>query len=100
MSSYYLLAFSARWIGNHGFSIGIDDVQPGEHLNYQKSRRIDEGYGNCNELIQQYNKGKLKLQPGCDSAQTLEAGITGELNKIRETTANVRIYFRLIYSIP
>ena len=97
--SYYLHGFSARWIGNHGFSIGIDDVQPGELLNDQKSKRIDEGYENCDELIQQYYKGQLKLQPGCDAAQTLEAGVTGVLNKIRETTANVRIHFRLIYSI-
>lgn len=84
-----LAKLSARWIGNHGFSIGIDDVQPGGLLNDQKSKRIEEGYENCHELIQQYNKGKLKLQPGCNAAQTLEAEITGVLNKIRETTANV-----------
>ncbi|RVX22922.1 DNA-directed RNA polymerase III subunit 1 [Vitis vinifera] len=87
-SSCHLIP-SARWIGNHGFSIGIDDVQPGGLLNDQKSKRIEEGYENCHELIQQYNKGKLKLQPGCNAAQTLEAEITGVLNKIRETTANV-----------
>ncbi|KAJ9698281.1 hypothetical protein PVL29_007388 [Vitis rotundifolia] len=91
-----LAKLSARWIGNHGFSIGIDDVQPGGLLNDQKSERIEEGYENCHELIHQYNKGKLKLQPGCNAAQTLEAEITGVLNKIRETTANVRINFRLI----
>ncbi|CAL5419427.1 unnamed protein product [Camellia sinensis] len=84
-----LVASSARWIGNHGFSIGIDDVQPGGRLNENKSSRILEGYGKCDELIQSYNKGMLKLQPGCDAAQTLEAQITGVLNNIRETTAKV-----------
>lgn len=84
-----LAKLSARWIGNHGFSIGIDDVQPGGRLNENKSARILEGYGKCDELIQSYNKGMLKLQPGCDAAQTLEAQITGVLNNIRETTAKV-----------
>ncbi|OVA18215.1 RNA polymerase [Macleaya cordata] len=84
-----LAKLSARWIGNHGFSIGVDDVQPGELLNHQKKARIEEGYEACYELIRSYNKGNLKLQPGCDAAQTLEAEITGVLNKIRETTAKV-----------
>ncbi|XP_052199339.1 DNA-directed RNA polymerase III subunit 1 isoform X2 [Diospyros lotus] len=84
-----LAKLSARWIGNHGFSIGIDDVQPGERLNENKKARIQEGYWKCDELIQSYNKGMLKLQPGCDAAQTLEAQITGVLNNIRETTAKV-----------
>lgn len=84
-----LAKLSARWIGNHGFSIGIDDVQPGERLNKNKRARVLEGYGQCDELIQSYSKGQLKLQPGCDAAQTLEAQITGVLNSIRETAASV-----------
>ncbi|KAE9463493.1 hypothetical protein C3L33_04598, partial [Rhododendron williamsianum] len=84
-----LAKLSARWIGNHGFSIGIDDVQPGGRLNENKRARILEGYGKCDELIQSYNKGMLKLQPGCDAAQTLEAQISSFLNNIRETTAKV-----------
>ncbi|XP_057978200.1 DNA-directed RNA polymerase III subunit 1 [Malania oleifera] len=84
-----LAKLSARWIGNHGFSIGIDDVQPGELLNMRKRETILEGYENCDELIQSYNEGKLKLQPGCDAAQTLEARITDVLNKIREATGKV-----------
>ncbi|KAK9279694.1 hypothetical protein L1049_013374 [Liquidambar formosana] len=84
-----LAKLSARWIGNHGFSIGIDDVQPGERLNGQKSEKISDGYGDCDRLIGSYNEGKLTLQPGCDAAQTLEAEITRVLNTIRETTAKV-----------
>ncbi|KAK9123709.1 hypothetical protein Sjap_013311 [Stephania japonica] len=84
-----LAKLSARWIGNHGFSIGIDDVQPGYLLNKEKKARIEEGYDDCDELIQSYNKGNLKLLPGYDAAQTLEAEISGVLNKIREKTATV-----------
>ncbi|KAJ4819747.1 DNA-directed RNA polymerase subunit [Rhynchospora pubera] len=84
-----LAKFSARWIGNHGFSIGIDDVQPGECLNEQKSREINEGYRKCDELITLYSEGSLKLEPGCNAAETLEYKITEVLNKIRSDVGNV-----------
>lgn len=84
-----LAKLSARWIGNHGFSIGIDDVQPGTILNAKKEERIKEGYSRCDKHIDLFNKGKLSLQPGCDLVQTLEAEITGELNKIRELAGKV-----------
>uniref|UniRef100_A0A0D9W6L6 DNA-directed RNA polymerase subunit n=1 Tax=Leersia perrieri TaxID=77586 RepID=A0A0D9W6L6_9ORYZ len=84
-----LAKFSARFIGNHGFSIGVDDVQPGEHLNQQKKKEIDEGYKTCHDLIASYSKGALTLQPGCDAAQTLELQITSALNKLRETAGNI-----------
>ncbi|XP_042460979.1 DNA-directed RNA polymerase III subunit 1-like isoform X1 [Zingiber officinale] len=84
-----LAKLSARWIGNHGFSIGIDDVQPGEHLTSQKKRKIDDGYRECYDLISSYSKGKLSLQPGCNAAQTLELKITNVLNEIRATAGNV-----------
>lgn len=34
-------------------------------------------------------KGQLTLQPGCNADQTLEAVVTGELNKIREEAGKV-----------
>lgn len=80
---------SARWIGNHGFSIGIDDVKPGDQLNRSKKDKLDEGYGKCDELIQSYNKDMLKLQSGCDAVQTLEAGITSVLNQLRDSGGEV-----------
>lgn len=84
-----LAKLSARWIGNHGFSIGIDDVQPGDNLNDNTHRIISEGNKKCDNFILDFNKGKLKLQPGCNAAQTLEAEITGVLNKIRDETGKV-----------
>ena len=64
---------SARWIGDHGFSIGIDDVQPGDNLNHNTNRIISQGNKKCDNFILDYNKGNLKCQPGCNAAQTLEA---------------------------
>ncbi|KAL3647246.1 DNA-directed RNA polymerase III subunit 1 [Castilleja foliolosa] len=84
-----LAKLSARWIGNHGFSIGINDVQPGVELNKEKKVTIDKEYGECTDYIQSYKSGSLEPLPGCNQAETLEAKITGTLNNIRETTANV-----------
>ncbi|XP_048503116.1 DNA-directed RNA polymerase III subunit 1 isoform X2 [Beta vulgaris subsp. vulgaris] len=84
-----LAKFSARWIGNHGFSIGIDDVQPGKLLSEQKTEKILIGYKECDTLIQSYNEGKLTLRSGCDASKTLEAEITTNLNRIREEAGEV-----------
>nr|CAB3487477.1 unnamed protein product [Digitaria exilis] len=85
-----LAKFSARFIGNHGFSIGVDDVQPGEHLNRQKKMKIDEGYRQCHDLISLFAKGALALHPGCNAAETLEHKITGVLNEIRTAAGNAK----------
>ncbi|XP_008465290.3 DNA-directed RNA polymerase III subunit 1 [Cucumis melo] len=84
-----LAKLSARWIGNHGFSIGIDDVQPGDQLVKKKQTTILEGYRDCDKQINLFNTGNLPPEAGCDAAQSLEAKITQILNGIREATANV-----------
>ncbi|XP_027345912.1 DNA-directed RNA polymerase III subunit 1 [Abrus precatorius] len=84
-----LAKLSARWIGNHGFSIGIDDVQPKEILVNKKDETISDGYRKCDGFIEAFNKGKLELKAGCDAAQTLETLITGVLNGIRDTAGKV-----------
>lgn len=93
----YILSFfmecSARWIGNHGFSIGIDDVQPKEILIKKKDETISDNYKKCDDFIEAFNKGKLELKAGCDAAQTLEALITGVLNGIRDTAGKVWYLF-------
>ena len=35
---------SARWLANQGFSIGIDDVQPGPGLRKEKEMTVTQGY--------------------------------------------------------
>eukprot|EP00899_Mesostigma_viride_P025365 jgi/Mesvir1/6012/Mv00758-RA.2 len=84
-----LAKMSARFIGNHGFSIGIDDVSPSQRLSVEKAKTVSHGYAQCDKHIASFAKGTLNLQPGCDAAQTLEAEITGELNKIREEAGKV-----------
>ncbi|XP_055835771.1 DNA-directed RNA polymerase III subunit 1-like [Solanum dulcamara] len=84
-----LAKLSARWIGNHGFSIGIDDVTPGENLVKQKQGEIHRNYKKCEDYIKQFNEGKLAVQPGCDAAQTLEAEVTMSLNKVRDDIGKI-----------
>ncbi|XP_024019134.1 DNA-directed RNA polymerase III subunit 1 [Morus notabilis] len=84
-----LAKLSARWIGNHGFSIGIDDVQPSDKLRDEKDQKINEGAKDCDDKIKSYKEGNLPPEPGCDAAQSLEAVITGILNKIREETGKL-----------
>lgn len=81
----------ARFLGNRGFSIGIDDVTPGADLLRKKELMVEQAYLRCDELIDQYNRGRLETQPGCDEEQTLEAKIGGLLSKVREQVGEVCI---------
>ncbi|KAK6461924.1 DNA-directed RNA polymerase III subunit C1 [Scheffersomyces coipomensis] len=81
----------ARYLGNRGFSIGINDVTPGVDLKNKKETMVEQAYANCDELIRLYNQGKLETQPGCNEEQTLEAKIGGLLSKVREEVGEVCI---------
>lgn len=79
-----LAKMSARYMGNRGMSIGIEDVTPKPKLSYTKEEILAKGYADVAQKIALYNKGQLQLAPGCNLEQTLEAEITGILNNIRE----------------
>ncbi|KAG4301444.1 hypothetical protein PCK1_002370 [Pneumocystis canis] len=79
----------ARWIGNQGFSIGINDVQPGILLKKKKKSLVKAAYKSCNDLIYALSSGKLENQPGCDAEQTLEAKVSGILSKVREDVGQI-----------
>ncbi|KAI8805242.1 hypothetical protein BJ742DRAFT_821492 [Cladochytrium replicatum] len=79
---------SARWLANQGFSIGIDDVQPGEQLRKEKESTVEEANRKCEELIEKMRQGKLECDPGCTEEQTLEAKVSGILSKVRDDLYN------------
>ncbi|SCV06117.1 LANO_0H22474g1_1 [Lachancea nothofagi CBS 11611] len=81
----------ARFLGNRGFSIGINDVTPGYELKQKKESMVEEAYAKCDDLIDQFDKGRLETQPGCNEEQTLEAKIGGLLSKVREEVGEVCI---------
>ncbi|KAJ3099768.1 hypothetical protein HK100_004836 [Physocladia obscura] len=80
---------SARWLANQGFSIGIDDVQPGEILRREKESLVVGGYEKCDDLIQQRKDGKLATAPGMDEDQTLEREISRILSGLRDSVGNI-----------
>jgi len=80
-----LAKFAARYLGEvNGFSIGINDVQPSRNLSHMKAELLQSGYEDAERVIEEYNKGSIKLKPGCDALQSLEAELNGLLGKIRE----------------
>ncbi|CAG8437968.1 16808_t:CDS:10 [Acaulospora morrowiae] len=79
----------SRWLANHGFSIGISDVQLGEVLREKKDYLIAEANKSCDELIERSKAGLLENQPGCNEEQTLETHISGILSKVRDDAGQI-----------
>lgn len=79
-----LARFSARWLTDGGFSIGVDDVSPSVELQRIKANLVSNGYEKCQEYIEQLRVGKLAPRPGCSPEQTLEAVLNKELSNIRD----------------
>ncbi|KAF9083486.1 hypothetical protein BGX23_011391 [Mortierella sp. AD031] len=84
-----LAKLCARWLGTVGFSIGINDVQPGEILASKKDELVRNAYAHCDDLIHRSLNGQLENQAGCDVEQTLEALISGELSQVRDKVGDI-----------
>lgn len=79
-----LAKLTSRFLGERGFSIGIDDVTPSGHMLRIKEKILKDGQSQATEQISLYNSGRIKLKPGCDALQSLESEVNGILGKIRE----------------
>jgi DNA-directed RNA polymerase III subunit RPC1 len=79
-----LAKLTSRFLGERGFSIGIDDVTPSKHMLRIKENILTDGQSQASEQISLYNSGRIKLKPGCDALQSLESEVNGILGKIRE----------------
>lgn len=79
----------ARWLANQGFSLGINDVMPGERLRTTKDSKVEAAYNECVELIEKAKRGKLDNLPGCDQEQTLESMISGVLSGVRSDVGEI-----------
>jgi len=74
----------ARFLGDRGFSIGVDDVTPSLGMRTIKTRIVADGQRLAQEQITAYKSGKIRLKPGCDALQSLESEVNGLLGKVRE----------------
>ncbi|PWN44236.1 beta and beta-prime subunits of DNA dependent RNA-polymerase [Ceraceosorus guamensis] len=79
----------ARWLAQQGFSLGINDVMPGEQLRNTKDSKVEAAYAECLSLIQKAKVGKLDNLPGCDQEQTLENMISGVLSGVRSDVGEI-----------
>ena len=84
-----LAKLTARFLTDHGFSIGIQDVMPTARLTAEKGRLLERGYEQCDRKISQFDAGKLPPSPGCTPQQTLESEINGLLSKIRDDAGEI-----------
>ncbi|KAJ3236806.1 hypothetical protein HDU81_010375 [Chytriomyces hyalinus] len=91
---------SARWLANQGFSIGIDDVQPGDVLRREKESLILGGYEKCSDLITQRAEGKLACAPGMSEDETLEREISRILSGLRDSVGNICLTELNKYNAP
>lgn len=79
----------ARWLANQGFSLGINDVMPGDRLRTTKDSKVEAAYSECIDLIEKAKRGKLDNLPGCDQEQTLESMISGVLSGVRSDVGEI-----------
>lgn len=79
-----LAKLCARFLGDRGFSIGIDDVTPSSRMLSLKNRILSDGQAQAEDQIDAYKSGRIRLKPGCDALQSLESEVNGLLGKIRE----------------
>eukprot|EP01128_Nolandella_sp_AFSM9_P007359 TRINITY_DN4000_c0_g1_i1.p1 TRINITY_DN4000_c0_g1~~TRINITY_DN4000_c0_g1_i1.p1 ORF type:complete len:1038 (+),score=226.95 TRINITY_DN4000_c0_g1_i1:197-3115(+) len=74
----------ARFIGDHGFSLGISDVTPSDHLQMRKAEILKNGDRDVDILIAKRRNDMLQPDPGMSKDETLEAKITNILSAIRD----------------
>ena len=79
-----LAKLCARYLGDRGFSIGVDDVTPTARMVERKTAVLAEGQRKADAEIELYKNGNIKLKPGCDALQSLESEVNGLLGRIRE----------------
>lgn len=75
----------SRYLGEIGFSIGLNDVQPGPVLQQKKEEVVTEGYLECDRKIAEFSMGGGLEEEG------LEMEISSVLNQIREKCGSICI---------
>ncbi len=66
-----------------GFTTSVTDTDLPKNIEDKNRKEIDQAYGKVDELIKQFESGKLEALPGYDAEETLEIRIVEVLNKVR-----------------
>jgi DNA-directed RNA polymerase subunit A' len=76
-------------IGLKGLSTGIDDEDVPENARKEISKALDQVHVRVNELVKQYDDGKLEQMPGRSLRETLEVQVRRELGQARDTAGDI-----------
>ena len=79
----------ARWLGEQGFSVGIDDVTPPDTLSNMKAKMIRKVFGDCERFARESKDHLLKRRAGMTDAETLEQEQVKALSTVRTDIAKV-----------
>ena len=78
-----LARLCAHWLTNQGFTVGVNDVRPGEKLVKIKQILVEKAYAECDFLIEKFNEKKARKSAGRNEEQAMENEISGVLIKVR-----------------
>jgi DNA-directed RNA polymerase III subunit RPC1 len=95
-----LAKLCARYLGERGFSIGINDVTPSTEMLNLKRSILSDGQHKTEHQIDAYKTGRIRLKPGCDALQSLESDVNGILGQIREKIGNEALVALNIRNAP
>ncbi|KAG5493801.1 hypothetical protein JKF63_01633 [Porcisia hertigi] len=83
--------FTARYLQNYGFSLGLGDVSPTPSLNEKKAAVLAVSFEKCDRLISFAKTGRLIPKPGMSVKQSLEAMLNGELSQVRDACGSAAV---------
>jgi DNA-directed RNA polymerase subunit A' len=66
-----------------GFTTSISDTDLPKSVKERKAKEIEKAYERVNELIKEFEGGKLEVLPGYTAEESLEIRISEVLNKVR-----------------
>lgn len=72
-----------------GFTIGLDDMDMPKKVQESVKQAIEVGKKNANEIIKNYNEGKIELLAGRNKEESLEAFIMQALAKSVDEVGNI-----------
>ncbi|AYU82370.1 DNA-directed RNA polymerase III largest subunit, putative [Leishmania donovani] len=83
--------FTARYLQNYGFSLGLGDVSPTPSLNEKKAAVLAVSFDKCDRLISLAKTGRLIPKPGMSVKQSLEAMLNAELSQVRDACGSAAV---------
>ena len=76
--------FSGRWICDYGMSFGLGDCFPRKDFVEEKKKLINQRILENDQLYEDYKNGNIRLEPGLNAEESLEANLNKKFSEIRD----------------